>query len=298
LEIFFMRRIALVVSLALLAACASAPPQKPAMHAGESPASQYAGNDLLNATVWMQTGIEHDLVYAEIYRLAEAKLLAALADPQWDALPKGERGNDAAKLPPAVIVDIDETVLDNSPFEVRMIRDNATFNAEAWNAWVRQASAKPLPGALEYAKFAAAHGVTMIYISNREATQAESTRANLAADGFPLTGGALLNRGAETPGCTERSSADKGCRRKLVAQKYRIVAMFGDNLADFIDGADADNATRAERIAPYRDWFGERWFALPNPVYGSWESILARHNPDKKLRADPRAAKHAALREN
>lgn len=284
-----------LLAATLLAACASAPSQKPAMYAGESASSEYAGNDLLNATVWMQTSIEHDLVYAEIYKMAEAKLLAGLADPQWDALPKGERTNDTAKLPPAVIVDIDETVLDNSPFEARMIRDNATFDAQAWNAWVRQASAKPLPGALEYAKFAAAHGVTMIYISNRDATQADSTRANLAADGFPLTDGAVLNRGAPTPGCASASSADKGCRRRLVAQKYRIVAMFGDQLGDFVDGADADNATRAERIAPYRDWFGERWFALPNPVYGSWESILAKHSPDKKLRADLRAAKHAAL---
>lgn len=284
-----------LLAATLLAACASAPSQKPAMYAGESASPKYAGNDLLNATVWMQTSIEHDLVYAEIYKMAEAKLLAGLADPRWDALPKGERTNDAAKLPPAVIVDIDETVLDNSPFEARMIRDNATFDAQAWNAWVRQASAKPLPGALEYARFATAHGVTMIYISNREATQADSTRANLAADGFPLADGAVLNRGAPTPGCEPQVSGDKGCRRRLVAQKFRIVAMFGDQLGDFIDGADADNATRAERIAPYRDWFGERWFALPNPVYGSWESILARHNPDRKLRADPRAAKHAAL---
>ncbi len=291
-------RIVLPLSATLwLAACASTP-QKPAMYAGESATSTYAGNDLLNATAWMQTSIEHDLVYAEIYRMAEGKLLAALADPQWDALPSGERSNESAKLPPAVIVDIDETVLDNSPFEARMIRDNATFDVQAWNAWVRQASARPLPGALEYAKFAAAHGVTMIYISNRDALQTDSTRANLAADGFPLTDSSVLNRGVETPGCVPASSADKGCRRRLVAAKYRIVAMFGDQLGDFIDGADAGNAARIERIAPYRDWFGERWFALPNPVYGSWESALTKHNPDKTLRADTRAAKHAALREN
>lgn len=293
-----MRRFIPLLCATLLAACASAPPQKPAMYADASAASKYAGNDLLNATAWMQTSIEHDLVYAEIYKMAEGKLLAALADQQWDALPSGERSNGAAKLPPAVIVDIDETVLDNSPFEARMIRDNATFDAHAWNAWVRQASARPLPGALEYAKFAAAHGVTMIYISNRDALQTDSTRANLAADGFPLTASSVLNRGVETPGCVPASSADKGCRRRLVAAKYRIVAMFGDQLGDFVDGADAGNAARAERIAPYRDWFGERWFALPNPVYGSWESALTKHNPDKTLRADTRAAKHAALHEN
>lgn len=292
-------RIVLSLSTAiLLTACASAPPQKPAMYAGQAASAKYVGNDLLNATAWMQTSIEHDLVYAQIYRMAEPKLLAALTDPRWDALPKGERTNDAAKLPPAVIVDIDETVLDNSPFEARMIRDNATFDAQAWNAWVRQAAARPLPGALEYAKFAAAHHVTMIYISNRDALQTESTRANLAADGFPLTQGAVLNRGMITPDCVPKTSGDKGCRRRLVAQRYRVLALFGDQLGDFIDGADADNAMRRERVAPYLDWFGRRWFALPNPVYGSWESALTKYNPDKRLRADARAAKHTALREN
>ncbi|MGH8041733.1 MAG: 5'-nucleotidase, lipoprotein e(P4) family [Rudaea sp.] len=292
-------RLSMILTCAFaLAACASAPPKTPAMYAGESPSSQLAGNDLLYATAWMQTAIEHDLVYTEIYRMAEQKLVQALADPSWDALPKSERSNTAQTLPPAVIVDVDETVLDNSPFEARMVRDNATFNVTAWNAWVRQASARPLPGALEYAKFAAAHGVTMFYISNRDALLADSTRANLTADGFPLTQDAVLNQGAVTPSCVPRASGDKGCRRKLVAQHYRVLAMFGDQLGDFVDGADADNATRADRIASYHDWFGERWFALPNPVYGSWEKALTRHTTDAKLRADPRAALHAALREN
>lgn len=293
-----LRHLFLLTLTTLLSACATTPSKIPAMHAGESPSSQFAGNDLLYATAWMQTSIEHGLVYAQVYRMAEPKLLQAIADSTWDALPKGERGNAAQKLPPAVIVDVDETVLDNSPFEARMVRDNATFNATAWNAWVRQASARPLPGALEYAKFAAAHGVTLFYISNREAEQADSTRANLAADGFPLTPDSVLNRGSLTPGCIQHASGDKGCRRKLVAQRYRVLAMFGDQLGDFIDGAETDNATRAERIAPYRDWFGERWFVLPNPVYGSWEKALTRHPADAKLRADPRAALHAALREN
>lgn len=291
-----MRRYApLAVCVILLAACASTPQPKPAMYATPSAASKFAGNDLLYAVAWMQTSIEHDLVYQQTYRNAREKLVKALADPTWDALPQGERTNDATQLPPAVIVDVDETVLDNGPFEARMVRDDATFNAAAWNAWVQQASAKPVPGALEYAKFAAAHGVTMFYVSNREATQSAATRANLAADGFPLTDDAVLNRGAATPGC-ENIPADKGCRRRLIAQKYRVVAMFGDQLGDFIDGAEADNATRAQRIAPYRDWFGERWFALPQATYGSWEKALTKYAADPKLRADPRAAIHAALR--
>ena len=286
------------IAAASLGACAGAPPPKSPPSSVVAATPRQPAHDLLQAVAWMQTSIEHDLVYAQTYRMAQDKLLQALADPQRDALPHGERTNNAAQLPPAVIVDIDETVLDNAPFEARMVAAGKSFDAEAWTAWVREASARPLPGALEYARFAAAHGVTMLYISNREATETEATRANLAADGFPLTDDGVLNRGTATPGCQEHASGDKGCRRRLVAQRYRIVAMFGDNLGDFIDGAEADNATRAQRIAPYRDWFGERWFALPNPVYGSWEKALVKYAADASLHGDPRAAKRAALREN
>lgn len=291
-----MRHLSLPIACALLlAACASAPSPKPAMYAGEAAGGGLPGNDLLYAVAWMQTGIEHDLVYEQTYRTARQKLLQALADPHWDALAAGERNNDPTGLPTAIIVDVDETVLDNGPFEARMVRDNVAFDAVAWNAWVQQAAAKPLPGALEYAKFAAAHGVTMFYVSNREVSQSAATRKNLAAAGFPLTADDVLNRGAATPGCESRPS-DKGCRRRLIAQHYRVVAMVGDQLGDFIDGAETDNATRTQRIAPYREWFGERWFVLPNAAYGSWEKAVTKFNADAGLRGNPRAALHAALR--
>jgi acid phosphatase len=293
-------RLSIILAAAVaLAACVNAPAPKPAIYSGASSSAKYAGDDRLNAVVWTQTAIEHELVYSEIYRTAQAKLLQALADPTWDALPHGERSNAAAKLPTAVIVDVDETVLDNTPFEARMIRDNSDFNEAAWNAWVAQKSAHALPGALEFAKFAAAHGVTLFYLTNRDESMTAATSENLAAQGFPLADGVqtVLGKGANTPGCVAHGG-NKGCRRKFIAAHYRVLQMFGDQLGDFIDGADADNATRTERAKPYLDWFGERWFALPNPEYGSWETAVTKHGPDAKLRGDPRAAKHAALRDN
>jgi 5'-nucleotidase (lipoprotein e(P4) family) len=293
-----MRRLAAIVFVAsLLSACASTPHTQPAIYADASASAKYAGDDRLNAVLWMQTAIEHDLVYREVYHLAEQKLVQALADPHWDALAKGERSNDATALPPAVIVDIDETVLDNTPFEARMIRDHSVFNDIAWNAWVEQESARALPGALEFATFAAAHGVTVFYLTNRADTLTAATHGNLAKQGFPLAAGeeAVLGKGA--PGCPAHDG-NKGCRRKLVAQRYRVLLMFGDQLGDFLDGADADAATRAQLLHPYRDWFGERWFALPNPDYGSWENAVTRHTTTPKLHVDPHTAKHAALREN
>src|SRR6185437_6662802 len=114
----------LSLGLLSLAGCAAqeskpASAQPPAATA----AAQPAPDDSLYATLWQQGAIEHDLVYLEIYRDAQAKLLHALRDPHWDALPRDER--DAVRhgslrgLKPAVVLDIDETVLDNSPFRAR-----------------------------------------------------------------------------------------------------------------------------------------------------------------------------------
>ncbi|MDR3390053.1 MAG: HAD family acid phosphatase [Rudaea sp.] len=294
-----MHRLSLAIAILLLGACASAPQTPPAIYAGASTNAKFPADDRLNATLWMQASIEHDLVFREVYHAAQAKLLEALADPSWDALPKGERTNDAAALPPAVIVDVDETVLDNTPFEARMIRDNSAFNDAAWTAWVDQKSAHALPGALDFAKFAAAHGVTIFYLTNRAEIMAGATRDNLQAQGFPLGNGeeTVLAKGANTPGCIAQGG-NKGCRRKLVAQRHRVLQMFGDQLGDFLDGADTDASARATLVQPYQTWFGERWFALPNPDYGSWESAITQHPADAKQRTDARAAKHAALREN
>jgi 5'-nucleotidase (lipoprotein e(P4) family) len=286
-----------VVFAALSAACSHNPPQT--IYSGASDSAKFGADDRLNATLWTQSAIEHDLVFREIYHTAQTKLLLALADPSWDALPKGERTGDAKGLPPAVIVDVDETVLDNSPFDVRMIRDNSVMNEAAWTAWVEQKSARALPGAAEFAKFAASHGVTMFYVTNRADNLVAVTRENLQAQGFPIATNeeTVLGKGANTPGCIAQGS-DKGCRRKLIAEHHRILLMVGDQLGDFVDGADDDPTARAQLAHQYVDWFGERWFALPNPTYGSWETAVTHHAATAKLRSDPRAAKHAVLHEN
>ncbi len=293
------KKIIAALVLAALGGCSLMPKSATLATTQTTSISNLAANDSLNATLWTQTAIEHDLVYREVYLLAEEKLLKALTDPAWEALPKGERSGDTKGLSPAVIVDIDETVLDNSPFQARLIRDNAGFNEIAWRVWCEQHAAHALPGALEFAKFAAAHSVTMIYISNRAQTLAAVTQQNLKEQGFPLAENEATVFAAEspTPGCAEKSG-EKGCRRKLVAQKHRILLMFGDQLGDFVDGSQTTVAARRTLADNYKDWFGERWFALPNPTYGVWETAVTSHPATAALKADPRAAKRAALHEN
>ena len=202
----------LVLSLAsavLLGGCTSAPVATPHVPApAEATASQdVPADDSLNATVWFQTSVERDLVYTAIYRAAGQRLDAALRDKHWDALPKDERSNDPARLPPAIIVDVDETVLDNSPSQVRQIREHRGFNEAAWGEWVNERKARALPGAVEFLTAAAKRGVTVFYISTRDASLAEATLANLRLAGFPVVSvGQFLGLGTVVDGCEQEGS--------------------------------------------------------------------------------------------
>ena len=234
----------------------------------------------------MQTAVEYEASAIQAYRLAAMQLEAALKDPSWTAAI--EQTADASKLPPAVVVDIDETVLDNSYFQARTVRDNTGFTEEGWSRWVAEARATPIPGALDFTRRAASRGVTVFYISNRTAAGEAATRANLRAHGFPLREGVdtILSRG-ERP---EWQASAKGPRRAHVARDYRILLLIGDDLGDFVVNAAGTVEERRQRTAPNEAWWGVRWIMLPNPTYGSWERALVGSAKD------PIAAKRAALR--
>ncbi|MEO8802007.1 MAG: HAD family acid phosphatase [Rudaea sp.] len=295
------RFLAFFLPLALLAGCAATTPKPSAPNATTvAPNSTGAidnipADDSLNATAWVQTAVEHDLIYLEIYRIAQEKLPAALADKTWDALPFNERNKAATSLPPAVVLDIDETVLDNSPNQARLIRDGKQFNEAGWAQWCKEGIAKPMAGALQFTRYAASHGVAVFYLSNRKQELDAVTLKNLRDDGFPVANAdSFLGLGLHVDGC-EAQGSNKGCRRELIARKYRVLMQFGDQLGDFLDVPANTLAERRAVVEPYLDWLGDRWFVLPNPVYGHWEPAL--FNNDWKLspsqrRAEKRAALH------
>jgi acid phosphatase len=267
-----------LLALALLAGCATTPRQPvavaPAMPTAATVPAAVAANDNLNAVAWSQTAIEHDLIYLQTYRDAQARLLAALHDRHWDALGKGDRTTPLKGLKPAVVLDIDETVLDNSPFAARMVQGNHEYNEAAWAAWCREESARALPGAVEFTRFAAKHGIAVIYISNRAKDLEQATLANLRKAGFPLSGPqSFLGLGTVVDGC-EQAGSEKGCRRQLVARHYRVLMQFGDQIGDFVDVLANTADGRRKAVADYLPWIGTRWFVLPNPTYGSWEPAL------------------------
>jgi acid phosphatase len=292
----FMNNAGSVVILALLLAGCAEAPSKPTTVAPVSTEVVLA-NDNLNAVVWTQTAIEHDLVFREIYRVAQEKLATAIADPHWDALAREDRGDAPSGLKPAVILDVDETVLDNSPYQARLTRDGKEFDEFSWAQWCKEAAAKALPGALEFTRFAAAHGVAVFYLSNRAQDLNAATVANLRAMGFPVEGdNNFLGLGSYVKNC-EQLGSEKGCRRKLVSQQYRVLMQFGDQIGDFVDVLANTPAGRDAAVRPYLDWFGERWFVLPNPTYGSWEPALFNNDWSQTL-PQRRAAKRATLRLN
>ena len=278
-----------LLTAALLAGCASV-----AMHGDPAASPGPPADDSLNATAWYQASLERDLITREVYRAAARQLDEALADPAWDALPRGERDNDPAGLPPAIIVDVDETVLDNSAHQVRLIRAGGSFGEDSWDAWVQERAAPPLAGAVEFLQAAARAGVTVYYLSNRTTAQGAATIDNLRTAGFPIAGAAqFLGKGTVVEGCPGTGS-DKGCRRELVGRSHRVLMQFGDQVGDLVDIASNTREGRAAAVAPYDGWIGERWWVLPNPVYGSWEPALFGNDWSLPA-AERRAAKQAAL---
>ena len=193
-----------------------------------------------------------------------------------------------------MVLDIDETVLDNSPYQARLVRDGLEYSDPTWDAWVEERRATPVPGVLEFARAAQARGVTLVYISNRAVHLKQATLDNLRSAGLPVADDSVfLGLGTVVEGCDQHGS-EKDCRRRLAGRNYRVLMQFGDQLGDFVHIPANTPQARQGLLEEYDDWFGERWWMLPNPTYGSWEPALFDNN-FKQPREARRAAKRAAL---
>jgi acid phosphatase len=257
------RRLAIALLVALpLAACASSPRDT---------------HEMLNAALWTETSTEYRIASVQSYRLAQRMLERGLADKTWTAAPE-QAGTDYAAKPPAVILDLDETVLDNAPFEAQLALDRAAFDSKQWSRWIDAAQAPLVPGAAEFLDAAAKRQVKLFFVTNRSARHKPATVANLAKLGLPP---AEVMAQGERPEWT----SDKTTRRAAIARDYRIVLLIGDQLGDFMSdagGAPDENRRRAES---FRAYWGERWIVLPNPMYGGWEQTAAGAGDDaEKLR--------------
>lgn len=232
--------------------------------------SQPIAHENLHSTLWNQTAGEQDALCLQTFELATLRLDQALADSGWSAALE-QQGQDFAELPPAIIVDVDETILDNSPYQAQLIAEGTEYSSESWTHWVEQRSAEPLPGAKDFLDFARRRGVTVFYVTNRNAEHEEATRANLETHGLPLDAShdVVLVRGEND------WPSDKSPRRAMIAEEFRILLLLGDDLNDFVSGARVgDPVPRRALVEEHAAMWGKRWLVLPNAEYGSWEASL------------------------
>jgi acid phosphatase len=229
--------------------------------------------DNLNAVLWMQSSAEYKAATLSAYTAARAALDRALADPAWTAAL--EQKTDFQGKLPAIILDLDETVFDNSAYMAWLVKTGGGFNAQTWAEFVEEKISPPVPGAVEYIRYAMSRGITPFYISNRAAALKPATRESLdELRILPALGeeAILLKREHRDWG------VQKGSRRAAVAENYRILQIVGDNLGDFVDDYGVTIAHRAQVVRTQETFWGNRWIMLPNPAYGNWENAAYEYN--------------------
>ncbi len=245
-----------------------------ALTAATAEADGVPQNDNLNATLWTQRSVEYKANAMSMYKLAEMMLDRALADKSWTAAPMEQTG-DYQNKPAAVMLDVDETVLDNSLYQAWMVRTDGHFSSKTWVPFVRSEQSLPVPGSLEFIKSARSKGVQVFYVTNRKAPQEEATRNNLIALGYPIdeSEDTVLLKGE-----MKEWGSKKGTRRTVITEKYRLVMVVGDNLGDFMDGYKGSADERHALAAKDSAMWGSKWIVIANPTYGSWESAAFGHN--------------------
>lgn len=219
-----------------------------------------AENPNTMAVLYQQTAAEYRALCYQAFNLATLRLDMLVAQHR-----------SAKKL--SVVVDIDETMLDNSPYEARAIIDGFSY-PEGWDEWMKKADAAAVPGALEFVRYAQSKGVEVFYVTNRKEKYMKETMQNLEKLGFPFVKGDHF--------FFRRDESGKKARREMVASTTEIILLIGDNLADFseiFDGMDVKQ--RSEITDRMKDKFGSRFIVLPNAIYGDW--LKALYNYDNAL---------------
>jgi 5'-nucleotidase (lipoprotein e(P4) family) len=234
----------------------------------------------VGAVLWQQSSGEERALAYQAYALARMMLDRDL------------KMNRRSRMKRAVIVDIDETILDNSAHETWLIRNHQSYNAKDWTEWCKQAKAGAVPGAVEFLRYANSRGVRVFYVTNRQPAEKEGTVTNLKQLGFPeVNDETLLIR-------TDGASSSKEPRRRAISAKYHVVLLMGDDLNDFSDFFE-NSTTVASRIAAVEQnkaQFGTHFIMLPNPMYGHWEDAIMG-NTSKMSEGEKAEKRRAALKE-
>ncbi len=240
---------ALTFTAICLSSCKNLPSKENLASISTENIEQYA----IQGILWQQTAGEYKALCYQAFNTAKFQLEKELEN------------HLATEKPLAIITDIDETVLDNSPYQATQAKAGKSYSSETWTAWGNMKSAQAIPGALEFLKFAESNGVQVFYISDRYDTQTEATLENLRKAGFPNadTDHILL----------KQKGVDKEKRRQIVTSNYKVVLFLGDNLSDFSKIFDHQTLEDRNSFAENeKTEFGKKFIVLPNPMYGAWQT--------------------------
>ena len=231
------------------------------------------------AVPWVRNSVEYQAAALQTFQQAEWLLESLLADRSWSALPNQ---TDAAGKPAAIILDVDETVLDNALYQER---EGGRYDPPTWDTWIAARGAVAVPGVVEFLARARALGITTFFVTNRPCWQRPGSRAACPQEQDTLDN--LRDLGIATDDqrlmlLQERPEwgREKQSRRDLIARDYRVIMLFGDQLGDFVACARSSieapctvAATAGSRRAlflQHQAYWGRGWYMLPNPMYGSW----------------------------
>ena len=261
-----------LLSLALLAVTGCSNIEKTQAESITLTYEELSAREGVMATNWYQTSGEARALYLQGYNIATERLKDYLKTPH--------------NKPYSIVLDLDETVLDNSPYQAENILRGAAYNSKTWDEWVNMKKAKAVPGAKEFLQFADKNGVKIYYISDRAESQLEATIENLKAEGIPVQAedSVLLK--------SKEDKSGKVNRREYVKNHTQLIMLFGDNLSDFEVFSSKSIEERNSRVEELAEEFGDRFIIFPNPMYGAFESaIYGGSFPGAKEKSEIRESK-------
>ena len=211
-------------------------------------------NQAALSVVWMQQSGEYQALAHQAFNAAKTAFDHSKAS-------KGKKK--------AVVVDLDETFIDNSAYAGWQVKNGKPFSGETWTKWVDARQSAAVPGAVEFSNYVNSHGGAVFFVSNRrDDVEKAGTIDDMKRLGFTnVTEDRLL---------LKKDKSNKSQRfESIMQQNYDIVVYVGDNLNDFGDATyKKSNAERRNFVAQNNKLFGTKFIILPNANYGDWEGGL------------------------
>lgn len=205
------------------------------------------------ATLWQQSAAEYRALTYQAYNIARDQLALQMKRAQGDKL--------------AIVLDLDETVLDNSPYQGMTILEDQGFTPKSWDEWVDLGQAQAVPGSVEFLKYAQSMGLEIFYVSNRVSSQLDITYQNMVELGIPVKRENMFFR--------TTTSGKKDRRDRIKNQGYTVVMLLGDVLADFHELFETYNINERRILSEkFAREFGRSFIVFPNTMYGDWEAAI------------------------